>query len=133
MGSSHRLVRWGNDSPESVSYKLYKREIPDLFLMLMVYIRRQRQRLSPEEEARIALLAPFRRGVSVRVKANAQKAYPGETAEVVRVGAAANANILVRCRFGRDLCGRSVLRWVPIEELVPCEPVEEFPLQKTSA
>lgn len=100
--------------------------------MLMVYIRRQRQRLSPEEEARIALLAPFRRGVSVRVKANAQKAYPGETAEVVRVGAAANANI--RSVAGLTVtCGRSVLRWVPIEELVPGEPVEEFLFSKTSA
>ena len=110
---------------------MYKGGLAILLEQMVTHLRRQRCRLTPKEEARIALLAPFRRGVSVRVKANAQNTYPGTTAEVVRVGAAANENILVRCRFGQDHRGRSVLRWVPIEDLEPCESVENPLLQKT--
>lgn len=75
-------------------------------------------RLSQNEKERIALLSPFRRGVLVKVRQNAKTVYPGPTAEVVRVLTTAES-ILVRCRFGRDGRGRSILRYVPIEDLDP--------------
>ncbi len=76
----------------------------------------KQERLSRDEKELIDLLAPFRRGVLVKVRPTARTVYPGLTAEVVRVHTASDS-ILVRCRFGRDERGRSILRYVPIEDL----------------
>ncbi len=83
----------------------------------VAYAARAKFGLSGADEARIALLATLRKDAFVSIQPAACPRYPSPVAQVVRVYTA-GPGVLVRCRFGCDARGRSILRWVPVEDLL---------------